>query len=142
MYPADSFLPSSTVRRQTYDEEGRLREVRIGPDGSHSQLGGVGEYNSMYSSTAEAFGEIAPFLKAARLRDAKRRNYIIQPGGACIYFESEPPMEDPWANGRVQFNAPSDQETFGHNSLDGSKMGNPNGRPFTVAGGRGSSSGG
>lgn len=127
MFIPGKFVPSHVNHQTHYDEEGRLRTFRIGM----GEDGGVGEANSLYATQAEYFGSRAPFIKNNQIRDAKRRNYIIQPGGACIYFETERELEDPYGGGRVQYTAPSDKESFGHNSMDGSKMPNP-GVQFTV----------
>jgi|ERR1700690_372239 len=134
MFVPSPFQPSNATHRFVYDEEGRMRSFRVGPDGAHTQEGGVGESNSLFATDAEYFGTITPFLKVNRIKDARRRNYIIQPGGACIYFDGEKVLKDPYNNGKVQYTAPSDQESFGHNSMDGNKLaqGVDGGRAFTV----------
>jgi len=133
----NGFVPSTAQRQVQYDEEGRMREFRIGPfGGSRGGDGGIADANSLYATDAERFGTIAPFLKRNRIRDAQRRNYIIQAGGAAIYFETEPQLADAWDNGRVQFTAPSDQETFGHNAQSDGYSRGTGGRSFQV-GGRG-----
>lgn len=128
------FIPSpfiaSTVNRQTfYDEEGRMHSVHVGSaaDGD----GGIAEANSLYATDAEMFGTCAPFLKRAKIADAKRRNYIIQPGGACIYWEDPVQLKDLYNHGQVQFStAPSERESFGHNSSPGPRPVAPNRPPF------------
>ena len=136
MYIANGFVPSSAIRRREYDEEGRLRETRIGPGPHTDGESGIAESNSLFATDAEFFGSITPFLKKNRIRDAKRRNYIIQPGGACIYFENQAQLEDPYGNGRVQYtDAPSAQESFGHNSQPGGPAQGPAGRRFELGGG-------
>ena len=127
-------FPPSSARTRMYDQEGRLKEFRVDSRGASSDDGSIAEANSLYATDAELFGQVAPFLKRAKIRDANRRNYIVQPGGAVIYFDDSEPqqLQDPFGNGRVQFTAPSEQETFGHNSMDGTKLAEPNGRAFTV----------
>lgn len=133
MFAPNGFLPSTVVHARMYDEEGRLKAVRPGPGPHTDGDGGIAEANSLYATDAEFFGEIAPFLKRNRLADAQRRNYIIQPGGACIYFKEDPQLADPYDHNRVQYtDMPSERESFGHNSMDGTKLGEPNGRAFTV----------
>lgn len=137
MFVPNAFVPSTAVHAMLYDEEGRLKSYRVGP-GPHTSSSddpGIAEANSLFATDAELFGTITPFLKKSRLADAQRRNYVIQPGGACLYFENDPKLADPYAHGRVQFTAPSERESFGHNSLDGSKFGEPNGRALTVGAG-------
>ncbi len=124
MFIPSGFLPSGANKIRSYDVEGRLHESRPGPGGND---GGIAESNSLFSTEAEEFGSCAPFLKKNKIKDARRRNYIIQPGGACIYFESERRLEDPYDNGRVQFTAPSEQESFGHNSQPNARLLTPGG---------------
>jgi len=129
MFIPNGFLPSSANRRREYDEEGRLRETRIGPGPHTDGDGGIAESNSLFATDAEMFGAISPFLKRNRIRDVRRRNYTIQPGGACIYFEGERSLPDPYA--RVDM--PSEQESFGHNTQPGGWSQSPDqGRAFTV----------
>ena len=132
MIPPSGFIPSNANRARFYDEEGRLKEFRPGTQGGESDEGAIAEANSLFATDAELFGSISPFLKVNKIRDAKRRNYIIQPGGACIYFEADKELKDPYGGGRVQFTGPSDKESFGPTSLDGTKMAEPNGRAFTL----------
>lgn len=124
MFVPNGFVPSSAARQTYYDEEGRLRVVNI----SRDSVGGIGESNSLFATDSEMFGAIAPFIKRNKSKDAPRRNYVIQPGGACIYFDPEKLLADPYDHGRVQFTGPSSRESFGHNSMDGSKM--VQGRPM------------
>lgn len=126
MWIPNGFVPSSINRTREYDEEGRLREVRHDSKGASSSDGAIAESNSLFATDAELFGTITPFMRVNKLRDADRRNYIIQPGGACIYFDPERPPPDPWDNGRVQFTAPSDRETFGHNTQPSASIEHPN----------------
>lgn len=116
MYIPDRFMPSNLVRQIHYDEEGRLRTFREA--GTRNEEGGIGEANSLYATDAEHYDRCAPHLRAAKIKDAKRRNYIIQPGGACIYFQQERMPPDPYENGRVQYTAPTSQESRGHNTMD------------------------
>jgi hypothetical protein len=133
MYIPNAFTPSTVIHQQMYDEEGRLKSFRIAPSRGAQGEGGISEANSLYSTDAELFGSVAPFLKRNRIVDARRRNYVIQPGGACIYFERPEELSDPYAHGRVQFTAPGDQESFGHNTQPGGFGGQPNqGRSFQV----------
>lgn len=129
MYVPNGFIPSNASRRREYDEEGRLREVSIS---SPSQDGGIAESNSAYATEAEQFGTIAPFLARNKAKDARRRNYVIQPGGACLYFETPPEYPDYWQNGRVMFDAPTQKESFGHNSQPGGPTQGPSGRSFSL----------
>lgn len=141
MWIPNAFAPSSSVHATFYDEEGRLKTFRPGTQGAESDDGSLAEANSLFATDAEYFGQVAPFLRRNKIKDCRRRNYIIQPGGACIYFSEEEPLMDPYGNGRVQYTAPSDRETFGHNSMDGSKLADPNGNRLQV-GNRGASTGG
>lgn len=145
MFIPNGFTSSSAVRRREYDAEGRLRETRIGP-GPHSDgESGIAEANSRYATDAEMFGTISPFLKRNKARDAQRRNYVIQPGGACIYFENEKELEDPYGGGRVQYtDAPTEKESFGHDSMPGGPTQGVQGRRFSLTnrgGGQAGSSG-
>lgn len=140
MFIPGRFLPSSAVRNRQYDEEGRLREVRPGPGPHTDGDSGIAESNSLFATEAEMFGAITPVLKRNRIRDAKRRNYIIQPGGACIYFEAEKELKDPYGGGRVQYTVdmPEAKESFGHGSQPGGPSQGGQGRRFTLgrSGGR------
>lgn len=131
MHAPNGFVPSNVIHQTMYDEEGRLKTFRINSRSDDDS--GISEANSLYATDAELFGTVAPFLKKAKIKDAGRRNYIVQPGGACIYFSDDKPLSDPYGNGRVQFTGPSEKESFGHNSYDGTKFGADNrGRAFTV----------
>ena len=134
MFVPNPFLPSNAVHMIQYDEEGRLRKVRVNSPGASSDDGGIAEANSLYATDAELFGSITPFMKRNKLNDSKRRNYIIQPGGACIYFQEDKPLKDPYGGGRVQFTAPSERETFGHNSQSAGHEEGIHGRPFSMTG--------
>lgn len=138
MFAPNGFVPSSHVRKFLYDEEGRLLTHRPASQDDNPALA---EANSLYATDAEVFGVMPPFLAAAKRRDSKRRNYIVQPGGACIYFEDDRRLADPWDHNRVQYTAPDERESFGHNSMDGTKMSDPRGRALQV-GGRSGSTGG
>lgn len=109
-----------------------MQKVRVNSKTASSDNGGIAEANSLYATDAELFGTISPFLKRNKLADAKRRNYIIQPGGACIYFENDPQLADPYDHNRVQFTAPSERETFGHNTQPDGSVDHRNGRAFTI----------
>jgi hypothetical protein len=141
MYSPNGFVPSSAIRRREYDEEGRLRETRIGPGAHTDGDSGIAESNSLYATDAEYFGAITPFLKKNRIRDAKRRNYVIQPGGACLYFSEDKAPEDAFGGGKVVFDAPGEKDSFGHNSLPGGHGAGQNGRRFSLSS-EGSKSGG
>lgn len=110
----NGFLPSKYQKQIGYDVEGRLREFNI----SRESTGGIGDANSLYATDAERFGTMAPFLKRNKAKDAPRRNYIIQPGGACIYFGDQPAPADPYDNGRVQYTAPDPKTSFGHDTAE------------------------
>lgn len=112
----NGFMPSDVVRRTYYDPEGRLKSFNI----SRQEEGGIGDTNSLFSTEAERFGSLPPFLKANKQKDAKRRNYIIQPGGACIYFEDEEGAPQAVLPRRTEFPAP--KTSFGHDSLDATSM--------------------
>jgi hypothetical protein len=116
-----------------YDEEGRLKSFRVNSKGASSDDDGIAESNSLYSTDAELFGTITPFLKKNRIRDAQRRNYVIQPGGACIYWKEDNKLADPYAHGRVQFTAPGERETFGHNTQPDGSVDHHQGRRFTIS---------
>ena len=109
----NGFMQSSATKTTEYDQEGRLRLTRYG----HGGEGGVGESNSIYATDAELFGTCAPFLKANRMKDAKRRNYIIQSGGALILFEEGEQPED--QRQKLRFSGPADQTSFGHTTVMG-----------------------
>jgi hypothetical protein len=113
------------VHQTLYDEEGRVHSFRKNTKSASSDDGGIAEANSLYATDAELFGTCAPFLRANKLRDAKRRNYVIQPGGACIYFKDDAPLKDPYGGGRVQFTAPDERESFGHNTQPDSAIQHP-----------------
>jgi len=119
----NGFKSSQAARQIQYDEEGRMRDVNV----SRQSTGSVGDANSLYATEAEKFGTVAPFLKANMNKDATRRNYVIQPGGAAIYFDGPAHHEDD--RERAEFH--DQRESFGHNSLDGSKM-VTGGRSFAV----------
>lgn len=110
----NGFMPSDVVRRTYYDPEGRLKSFNI----SRPEEGGIGDTNSLFSTDAERFGSLPPFLKANKEKDASRRNYIIQPGGAAIYFE-EDRIEGALPR-KTEFPAP--KTSFGHDSLDATAM--------------------
>jgi len=128
MFIPNGFVPSNANRQREYDAEGRLREVSYS---SPTQDGGIAEASSLFATEAEQFGTISPFLKRNKAKDAQRRNYVIQPGGACIYFREDPELEDPYGGGRVQF-TPTAQESFGHDSQPGGPLQGPAGRPFAL----------
>ena len=133
MFAPNGFTPSTVVHARMYDEEGRLKTMRPGPGPHTDGDSGISEANSLYATESEMFGTVTPFLKKNRIADAKRRNYVIQPGGACIYFKEEQMLADPYDHGRVQFtDMPSERESFGHNSMDGSKLSGSTGRPLSV----------
>ena len=115
MYIPGRFVPSGLTKTIHYDEEGRMREFRK----DSKDEAGLGEANSLYATDAEMFGSRAPFLKVNNIRDARRRNYIIQAGGACIYWEVDPMLAEPYDHNRVQYTAPDSRDSFGHNSMDG-----------------------
>lgn len=123
MMVPNGFMPSETARKTYYDSEGRLLEVNI----SRGDAGRLGESNSLFQTDAEKFSTMSPFLLRNRRKDARRRNYIIQPGGAAIYFDQTGPL--PEAPSHAEY--PPASESFGHNSLDGTKMANA-GVQFTV----------
>lgn len=132
------FLPSAASRVITYDSEGRLLEYersegRLVPvhPASREEPAGVAEANSLYATDAEMFGSLPPFLRANRDRDIRRRNYIIQPGGAQIIFSGPPPVAT--LPTRRAY-APSSSESMGHNSYDGTKLAGPVGRTITARG--------
>ena len=114
MFIPSGFAPSRANVQRQYDSEGRLREVRIDSSGASSGDPGIAQSNSLFATDAELFGTITPFLKRARLKDAKRRNYVIQPGGACLYSETDQQLADPYNHGQVRFDMPTEQESFGH----------------------------
>lgn len=112
------FLPSSQSKQFFFDVDGRVLQSHV----SRGDDPALGEANSIYATDAEKFGTIAPFLKVNRTRDAKRRNYVIQPGGACLYFDTQRLPPDPYDHNRVQYTAPSSQSVFGHDSLDATRV--------------------
>jgi len=113
MHIPNGFVPSDLQRYRVHDQEGRLVEFRIDSSITSSDDGGIAEANSLYATRAEMFGSIAPFLKRNRARDVTRRNYVIRPGGEAVYEIDRPD---------IRFNFPSEQESMGHNSLNGSKL--------------------
>lgn len=119
MFIPNQFVSSTALRQREYDPEGRLREFRI-TGGRDSDDGGIAAANSLYATDAEFFGSMAPFLRCNKARDARRRNYIIQPGGAAIVFNGPAPAVPP---SPLRALMPSEQESFGHNSYDGTKFG-------------------
>ena len=132
MFIPNGFTPSTVNHATMYDEEGRLKSFRI--NSRNDDDAGIAEANSLYATNAEMFGTITPFLRVNRIADAQRRNYVVQPGGACIYWQEDPRLEDPYLHGRVQFTGPSERESFGHDSQPGGpKSGSDQrGRAFTV----------
>ena len=112
----NNFLPSKFQKQIGYDEEGRLIEFNL----SRQHTGGIGNANSMYATHAEQFDVMTPFLKANKAKDAPRRNYIIQPGGAAIYFgpRRAEAFPDPYGGGRVQYTVPDERTFFGHNTAE------------------------
>lgn len=119
MFIPSAFVSSTANREFTYDAEGRMHPVHVGsaPDGD----GGIAEANSLYATQSEMFSSCAPFLRKNKLADAKRRNYVIQPGGAALYFKTEKKLADIYNHGRVQYSVdfPAENESFGHNSNPG-----------------------
>lgn len=110
MFIASPFVPSSISRTITYNAEGKIRtEDRL----NFGRWGGVGVANSMYPTEAEKFDSMAPFLKAAKERDAPRRNYVIQPGGATVYFDNPVDMKQAIYGTPATAHIPTDQESFG-----------------------------
>ena len=63
---------------------------------------------------------MAPFIRRNKAKDSVRRNYVVQPGGAIIVFDGPAPASVP---SPLRALRPSDRETFGHNSMDGTKFG-------------------
>jgi hypothetical protein len=112
----NGFLSSEIARRVTYDEEGRLRDINI----SRGSVGGIADANSLFATEAEKLGSIAPFLRMNRREDVRRRNYIIQAGGACVYFDPESPEAPPLH--KIRPEVPDPRTSFGHDSMDGTKM--------------------
>lgn len=118
MYIPNQFVSSTAVRRREYDLEGRLREFRIS-GGRDSDDRGIASSNSLYSTDAEFYDQMAPFLLRNRRIDAQRRNYVVQPGGAVLVFDGPAPAVAPSSMRTLR---PSEGETFGHNSMDGTKF--------------------
>lgn len=130
MFIPNRFASSSALQRREYDEEGRLRAYRI--SGGRDSDAGIAGANSRYPTESEYFDAITPFLKRNRLLDSRRRNYVIQPGGASIIFDRD--KMDPYlASMPLTHQMPSEQETFGHNSMDGTKLSGSGGGVFNVS---------
>lgn len=55
---------------------------------------GRGGANSSCPTEAERYGSVTPFMDRNRRKDAPRRNYVVQPGGAIAYFETPEAMEE------------------------------------------------
>ena len=53
MFVPNGFIPSNANRTREYDEEGRLRETRIGPGPHTDGDGGIAESNSLFATDAE-----------------------------------------------------------------------------------------
>lgn len=116
----NGFKSSEFARRIQYDDEGRMYEQDMALP---NQATGIGDANSLYATDAERFDSISPFLAANRARDAMRRNYIIAPGGDRVFPDVDE-SQQPEA-------LPSQRTSFGHDSLDGTKM-VTGGRAFTL----------
>lgn len=130
MFIPNGFIPSTFARRISYDEEGRLREFNL----SRQSTGGIGDANSLYATDAERFDSIAPFLKKNIAKDVARRDYRIQPGGACLYFSSPEELQDPYGGGKVQYTGPDPRTSFGHDSMPGRELQGVSGASaFTVS---------
>lgn len=118
---------SKEQKLYSYDEEGRLLEFNI----SRQSTGGIGDANSLYATDAERFSAKAPFIARAMEKDATRRNYVVQPGGATIYFDGPARVT---AAEKVGYTVPDPKESFGHDSMDGVFPG-PVTRPSPIRGG-------
>lgn len=111
------YFPSPLSRTLTYSIEGKLRvDDRV----NQGKWPGMGAANSMYPTEAEKFDSITPFLKAAKMKDAPRRNYVIQPGGAAIYFEGQADMVEAIYGTPSTAHIPTDKESFSK-EVSGSK---------------------
>jgi len=110
----NGFVPSDVVRRTYYDPEGRMLSFNI----SRQSTGGVSAANSLLATDAEHFDVCAPFLRRNKLNDAKRRNYVVQPGGAILYFDEDVPG----SNRRSTAELLDPKISFGHDSLDATRM--------------------
>ena len=121
------FAPSSFARRVQYDDEGRMREYRPGTQGDT----GIGDSNSLFATESERFDAITPFLKRSKAAADKAREYVIQPGGACLYKRVE---EEPYYSQR-KFEYPDGRQSFGHRTsdLEGTKMAGHQGQFFTLS---------
>ena len=116
MYIPNGWKRRDESQRLTYNHEGKLQVENL----SRQSTGGIGRANSRFATEAEEFDSIAPFLAQNRAVDAERRNYVIQPGGACLYFANEERLAEPYAHNRAQFDGPDDRESFGHNQVSAS----------------------
>lgn len=119
----NQWLPSKKQHLYSYDEEGRLLEYNV----SRQSTGGLGDTNSLYATDAERFSSKAPFIARAMEKDAGRRNYVVQPGGATIYFDGPAHLS---AAEKVKYTMPDPRESFGHDSLDGTV---PGGGPYGIS---------
>lgn len=120
------FIPSSLSRKMTYNLEGKVQaDDRV----SQGKWPSMGSANSMYPTEAERFDSITPFMKAAKLKDASRRNYVIQPGGAAVYFDNPPDMVEAIYGTPSTAHIPTDQDSFSKGLSQGkpATMGRPMG---------------
>ncbi len=112
MYQPGGWVPSKLATWAGYSPEGRLVQA----DPSRDQTGGAGVSNSLYETDAERFDVVTPFLAKALEKDRPRRNYIVQPGGATIYYGPRPAPRHPYGEPRPLYPAALDQ--VGHDSQD------------------------
>lgn len=75
------YFVSSSVGALTYDLAPKQRVEQT-----------VRESNRALPTRDEKYGAVAPFLLNAKLKDAGRRNYTIQPGGATAFFSDRDSM--------------------------------------------------
>lgn len=114
----NGFAPSSIAHLPDYDSEAQLVETRPF-DPNHDEESALADRKAIYQTQAQDPSSITPFLKAAKYRDEQRRNYRVLPGGKIEYDDAP----DRGLSTLHSFNAPSRQESLGHNSLDGTKFG-------------------
>ena len=117
MTTPNRWVPSRAAKLASYDAEGTLHEFNL----SRQATGGVGRYNSLFATEAEAFDSIAPHLAINRAKDVSRRNYVVQQGGATIYFEGPAVVVDPYTGHRTPHPFPNDRASFGHTRVGGSR---------------------
>lgn len=115
----NGFAPSPLAQGADYDHEARLIETKPF-DPNFDEEPELASRQSMYQTLAQDPNSIAPHLKAAIVRDRPRRNYSVEAGGSVVYHNDSIPAG---VASLPSYDAPTRQESLGHNSLDATKFG-------------------